>query len=82
MVGEYKSILPAWHAKTSERLGRNETSSELYVVGQGDMYVQSTSVWSRGRYLMPCDSSSCSTSSGIRPFTVIAYNPRAYLSTP
>ena len=44
------------------------------------MYVQSTSVWSRGRYLMPCDSSSCSTSSGIRPFTVIAYIPRAYLS--
>ena len=43
---------------------------------------QSTSVWSRGRYLTPCTSSSCSTSSGIRPFTVIAYTPRTYLSSP
>ena len=45
-----------------------------------DMGDQSTSVWSRGRYLTPCESRSCSTSSGIRPFTVIAYTPRTYLS--
>lgn len=42
---------------------------------------QSTSVWSRGRYLIPWASSSCSTSSGMRPFTVMAYTPRTYLSS-
>lgn len=49
---------------------------------EGLRVCQSTSVWSRGRYLIPCTSSSCSTSSGIRPFTVIAYTPRTYLSSP
>jgi hypothetical protein len=42
--------------------------------------IQSISVWSRGLYLISRLSSSASTSSGMRPLTLTAYIPLAYLA--